>query len=125
MNRLILLVDDDEDGRTMLCEMLRLHGFETESVDSATACLSRLADSEAAIVVTDVQMPVMSGVELCDALRHDHPNIRVIVVSGIGDASTAAVVLALGAVTFLPKPVSLDNLEIELHKALASIPAPA
>jgi FixJ family two-component response regulator len=122
MNRLILLVDDDEDGRTMLCEMLRLHGFEAESVESAYACLARLASSEAAIVVTDIQMPVMSGVELCDALRRDYPNVRVIVISGIGDPAMAAIVMALGAITFLPKPVTLGDLETQLHNALASIP---
>jgi len=119
MRRRILLVDDDEDGRSMLCDALRSRGFDADCVDSAGACLARLTGSQVEVVVTDVQMPEMSGIELCGVLRTAHPAIQVIVISGIGDTTTAAAARAMGALTFLPKPVRLSELEVVLQHALS------
>jgi len=115
----ILVVDDDDDSRFLLCEALRARGFAALSVPSAAAGLIHLARAKVAAVVTDVQMPGMSGIELCRQLRVSHPALAVIVMSSALDDETWAQALAVGATTFMPKPIKVDSLVAELRTLLA------
>jgi DNA-binding NtrC family response regulator len=113
----ILLVDDDDDTRFLMCSMLRKRGFTVETVDSGEACLAHLAVAPVAFVVTDVQMPGMSGVELCRIIRLAYPDVIAIVISGLTTRGVMQEAAGTGAFTFLPKPVSIATLEAALHRA--------
>jgi DNA-binding NtrC family response regulator len=112
-----MLVDDDEDSRFLLSAMLRKRGFIVDTVDSAAACLQHLASKPVAVVVTDVEMPGMSGIDLCKVLRARYPEIAAIVMSGLATAGTSERALESGAFTFLPKPVSASTLAQAIHQA--------
>ncbi len=114
----ILIIDNEDDSRFLLCEALRLRGFTTLSVASANAALLHLARAKIAAIVTDVQMPGMSGIELCRELKRTHPSLGVIVMSSAAADGTWAEAIAAGAVTFVPKPVKVDDLAAELHNLL-------
>ena len=117
----ILIVDDDEDVRFLLSTLLERRGFEVETMDSAASCLEKLRAMPACIVVTDYQMPGMSGLELCTAVRERHPGTIAIVMSGAASPKLAARALDCGAFRFLAKPVSASTLDATLPSALAAV----
>ena len=118
MNGSILIVDDEDDTRMLLCDALRGRGFDAEAVDSAQACLDRLRSRSFDVVVTDVQMPGMSGVDLCALLHERHPDLLPIVLTGMGALDTAVAAIRAGAYDFITKPVKIDALEVAVRRAL-------
>jgi DNA-binding NtrC family response regulator len=116
MRGTILLVDDDEDTRTMLGDLLRARGYQVKEVESAAACLERVRDFPIDIVVTDIQMPGMSGIELCGQLHERFPDVLSIVLTGIGDLDNAIAAIRAGAHDFLIKPAKVDALEVALER---------
>ena len=76
MNGTILIVDDDEDTAALLRDLLRKRGFDATAVSSGRQCLEHLRGHPTDVVVTDVQMPGVSGIELCVTLRERHPDLR-------------------------------------------------
>ncbi|HET9988653.1 MAG TPA: response regulator [Kofleriaceae bacterium] len=120
----ILIVDDDEDVRYLLTVLLTRRGFDVDTFESAASCLERLDTIPACVVVTDVQMPGMSGLDLCAAVRDRHPGTVAIVMSGVASPSLAAEAMDRGAFTFLAKPISASTLDATLHSAMALVEAP-
>ena len=114
----VLVVDDDDDTAELLAELLCRRGYEASSVASAHACLERVAHQRIDLVITDLQMAGMSGVELCQALHELHPELRTLVLTGLGgfDAVTAA--MQAGATAHLTKPVNIAALDLAIVRAL-------
>jgi DNA-binding NtrC family response regulator len=121
MNERILLVDDDDDARMLMCELLRRRGLDVETVDSARACLMCIDASTFDVVVTDVEMPGMSGIELCGVLNERVPPLLSIVVSGLRDLTTRTAALASGAFEFLMKPIKVATLEAAIGRACVQL----
>ena len=121
MSRAILLVDDDDDIRTMMGEGLRRRGFDVETVSSGEACLDRMRSDPADMVVTDIQMPGMSGIELCAALHERYPGLPAIVVTALKDVKTATSAVENGAFALMTKPVKLEALDLAIRTALSSL----
>jgi two-component system response regulator HydG len=117
MNESILLVDDDTDAGMLVCEGLRRRGFQVQVVDSASACLARLDQTLVGVVVTDVQMPGMSGIELCSILRARYPLVVPIVLSGLNTPKNSDAAAASGAFAFLAKPAKLSGLASVIREA--------
>ena len=113
----LLLVDDDEDTRMLLQEGLGRRGFEVGAVASAQECLDWVRDHDVDVVVTDVQMPGVSGVQLCEQLRERHPHVLTIVLTGLGTYDTAIAAVRSGAYDYLAKPVKIDALVVALERA--------
>ena len=118
MNGTILVVDDEEDTAVLLRDSLRKRGFDVESVGSAQAALEHLRTGPADVVVTDVQMAGMSGIELCQELRQRHPDLLPIVLTGQGGLETAIAAIRAGAYDFITKPVKVDALAIAVGRAI-------
>ena len=89
MNGTILIVDDDDDTAVLLRDSLRKRGFAVDAVNSAQQCLEYLRTDPADVVVTDVQMSGMSGIELCQELRQRYPDLLPLVLTGQGGLDTA------------------------------------
>jgi two-component system response regulator HydG len=117
----ILLVDDDEDARTLLCESLRRRGFEAHEVESGQACLDWVRDRKVDVVITDVRMPGISGVELAELLTTRHPNVLTIVLTGYATLDTAISAVRGGAYDYLVKPVKIEALEVAIRRALGHL----
>ena len=84
MDGTILIVDDDEDTAILLRDSLRKRGFDVDAVNSAQQCLEHLRTDPADVVVTDVQMTGMSGIDLCGELRQRYPDLLPLVLTGQG-----------------------------------------
>ncbi|MBL9013647.1 MAG: sigma-54-dependent Fis family transcriptional regulator [Myxococcales bacterium] len=117
----VLLVDDDEDTRGLLCEALARKKLDVRAVGSAAACLEYLRDHDIDVVVSDIQMPGMTGVELCEQLRIRHPHILPIMLTGLGTYDTAISAVRAGAYDYVTKPVKIDALAVVLERAFEHV----
>jgi two-component system response regulator HydG len=114
----VLVVDDESDTRAAMTKLLEVDGFEVDTAADGTAALERLAELPPDIVVTDLDMPIMSGLELLAALRERARELPVIVVTGDTDLRSAVTAMRAGAVDYLTKPVDGEALALAISRAI-------
>src|SRR5436309_15181992 len=114
MPRKALVVDDDADIRDMLAEQLTTHGFEVLTAGNGLEALLHVKRERPAVVVLDVMMPRLGGLEALRRIRAFHPEAKVIIMSGNLHDEVRRQALALGAAGVLEKPVSLPDLLVAL-----------
>lgn len=114
----ILVVDDDDTIRETLDELLS-EDYECDTAETAEQALSKLEAASYDLVLTDITMPGLSGVDLLGLIREKYPATRVILISGIGDQERAQSLIALGAFDFILKPFSLETVEQAVRRAVA------
>lgn len=102
----VALIDDDDSVRRALARRLRVAGYDVEAFVSAKVFLEGGAGNGAACIVTDLQMPGMSGLELQSSLANAGGDVPIVFITGHGDVATSVTAMRGGAVHFLPKPFS-------------------
>ncbi len=120
----ILIVDDDHGQRSLLETFLRSHGYQTQSAASGEAALQLLSEESYAMMISDVRMPGMSGLETLRRVREKHLALPVLLVTAFADIRSAVTAMRDGAVNYLAKPIDLDELITTVRLALdpAAIP---
>ena len=118
MGRSALIVDDEPDMGRLMDAGLRAIGIETRVVDAAAAALALVATEEFDLVLTDLQMPGMNGLELCARLVEQRPDVPVVVVTGHGTLETAIGAIRAGAYDFVQKPIKVETLQLTAERAL-------
>jgi DNA-binding NtrC family response regulator len=113
----ILVVDDDASIRQTFREHLTEAGYEVATAESAEAALGRVAGFDPGVVVTDVRMPDMSGIELLERLHEARPDITVLVITAHEDMSSAVRAMRAGAYDYLVKPLDLDHIDVVIGRA--------
>jgi CheY-like chemotaxis protein len=103
----VLVVDDEEYLARMFCQALQERGFPAESATRPAQALERVRDGACRILVSDILMPQMSGLELMREARRLRPDLKVIFITGLRNVETAVEALKTGASDFLPKPFDL------------------
>ena len=106
----ILIVDDDPGQRSLLNSFLQSQGFETETADSGEQALETLRGGRFDMMISDVRMPGLSGLETLRRARHEHATLPVLLVTAYADIRDAVVAMRDGAVNYLAKPIDLDEL---------------
>jgi DNA-binding NtrC family response regulator len=114
----ILLVDDEEEFVTALAERLELRGLEASIATSGGDALKRIDADEPDLVVLDVLMPGLGGLDVLDQIRKTDPQIKVILLTGRGSAEEDDQSVPLGAFDYLIKPVNIDDLIQKMRVAL-------
>jgi DNA-binding NtrC family response regulator len=114
----VLVVDDEEAQRTVLAGFLRKRGYQVTAVPGAEEALRVAREQSIDLVLTDVRMPGMSGVELLQAVLRLNPEIPVVVMTAFGTVASAVDAMKRGAADYLTKPVDLDELEVIVRRAL-------
>jgi DNA-binding NtrC family response regulator len=114
----VLVIDDDIDTCDMLAAALAGEHVETRTATSARAALELLAAEPFDLVLTDVSMPTMDGLELCARVAQVQPGVPVVVVTGRSDLDTAIGAMRAGAYDFLIKPVDFELLSLVVARAL-------
>jgi two-component system response regulator PilR (NtrC family) len=112
----ILIVDDDEN-RDTLCELLSSE-YRCETAETAEHALAKLAAQRFDVVLTDISMPGLSGMDLLVRVNKEYPDTSVIIISGDGDEEQAQKLLELGAFDYLMKPFRLEVVERSVKGAL-------
>jgi len=111
MNRRIMIVDDDKDALEVYRTRLSHAGFDVEIAESAEQALSRVKKFDPGLIVTDVRMSGMTGLELLSKIREAMEGVYVVVMTGHDDMETAVTAMKSGAFDFLVKPVDPKILE--------------
>ena len=114
----ILIVDDEPGVRTALGGVLRDEGYTVEAVASGEACLERVVEQTFDVVLLDVWMPGIDGLETLQRLRERKVDAQVVVISGHGNVESAVRAIKLGAYDFVEKPLSLDKAVLVVRNAL-------
>jgi two-component system response regulator PilR (NtrC family)/two-component system response regulator HydG len=115
----ILVVDDDAAQRASLKDDLEHEGFAVELADGGRAGVERVKRGGIDLVVSDVKMPDLDGLDLLREVRSVDPSLCVIIITGFGSLDTAIRAVKLGAYDYLPKPFETDHLLLLIDKALA------
>ena len=117
----ILLVDDEAGIRKVLGISLADLGYTVHTADSGVAALAVMEDARPAIVLTDIKMPGMDGIELLKTVKRRYPETEVIMLTGHGDMDLAVESLKFRASDFITKPISDDALTVALARAAEQI----
>jgi len=113
----ILIVDDDAGQRSLLDSFLKLQGFDTVVVPSGEEGLKALAHREISLMISDVRMPGISGLETLRRAREGHPTLPILLVTAYADIREAVGAMRDGAVNYLSKPIDLDELLSSVRQA--------
>ncbi len=114
----ILLVDDEAQILSILSETLEAAGFDVHTCTNGDDAKQYLSDHEPHILVTDLRMPGLSGLDLLKQVRQHHPDMQVIILTGYGDMKSAVEALRLGAYDYLNKPIDAKRLIQTLNNGL-------
>ncbi len=120
MSRTILVVDDEKYIREGLCAALAMDGYEGLEAEDGQQAWATINASPVDLVITDLRMPKMSGMDLLKKIYTTYPTIPVIVLTGHGTIEEAVDAMQNGAVDFLTKPVNLDHLSVLIKKCLSN-----
>lgn len=115
----VLVVDDDADMREWVKEELESEGFSVETAAGGRAGVARVKEGGVDVVVSDVKMPDLDGLDLLREIREVEPSPFVIIVTGFGSIDTAIRAVKLGAYDYITKPFKIDQLLLSIDKALA------
>jgi CheY-like chemotaxis protein len=115
----VLVVDDEEDIRSALVFFLRMQRFHAVGVDSGEAALAAAEADQYDVVITDLRMQGMDGLETARALRRIHPAIQIIIISGYAPEDSRRAAEALGIVGILRKPFELPDIVALVESAMS------
>jgi two-component system nitrogen regulation response regulator NtrX len=114
----ILIVDDEPGVRSSLAAVLRDEGYQVDAVDSGEACLARAARGIFDVIVLDIWLPGMDGLQTLARLRERQVEALVVMISGHGNIESAVRAIKLGAFDFVEKPLSLEKTVLVIGNAL-------
>ena len=114
----ILLVDDEEAIRLALSRFLRMRGYAVETANSGAAALALLERDNFQLMVCDVRMPGITGLELVPQALAIDADLAVVMLSAVSDGPTATRALSSGAYDYLMKPIELSHLRDAVTRAL-------
>ena len=114
----VLIVDDEPNILTSLKRALEMEGYRAITAASGAACLETAAREGPDVVMLDVMMPEMDGLQTLARLREQHPDLPVVMMSGNATIETAVRATKLGAYDFVEKPLSTDKILIAIGNAL-------
>ncbi len=106
----VAIVDDEQDMRQSISQWLALSGFETETFSNATDALKDISNDYPGIIVTDIKMPGMDGMQFLKRIKGIDSNLPVIMITGHGDVPMAVEAMRMGAFDFLEKPFNPDEM---------------
>jgi DNA-binding NtrC family response regulator len=112
-----MLVDDDAAFRHVMAGELRRLGFEVEAVETGEDAVRRIGDDAPDVVLLDLQLPGMSGLDVLRTVNELHPSAEIIMLTGHGSIDTAIESIRAGAFDYVVKPCPLDELEVRIQRA--------
>ena len=114
----ILIVDDDNIFRENLRELLLHEGFSTTSVSSGIEAVDLISSCHFNLVITDLKMPKMNGIEVIEAIRKAHPDLPVILMTAYGGPNERREALEHNASHFITKPFEIDDMVSIINTSL-------
>jgi DNA-binding NtrC family response regulator len=114
----VLVVDDELEMGELVADIARDHGLEPTSITAPALALPMIEEQGFDLVVTDVRMPGMDGIELIEKIRAFDPRVAIIAMTAFGSIDTAVRAVRAGAVDYLPKPFQPEDMALRMEQAL-------
>ena len=114
----ILVVDDEPGMREMLSFSLGMQGFDITTAACGEEAVEKAATNKFDLMITDMKMPGMDGIQTLVAIKKIDPDMETIVATGFGNIETAVLALKEGAFDYVFKPIGVDELDIIIQRAL-------
>lgn len=115
----VLVVDDEQGICDLLCRFLKSRGYEAAYAKDGDSALEMVESFRPNLVLLDIRMPGLSGMEILQILKESHPKLGVIMVTGVDDRDTGIASLGLGADDYITKPLDMDRLALAISVKLA------
>ncbi len=113
----VLLVDDEKDFIEALSARLSARGLEVDVAESGDGALRKVSEKNFDVIILDLSMPGMDGVETLRVIKNDHPDLQVILLTGHATVEKSVEAMKLGAMDFLEKPVDIKVLFEKIKEA--------
>lgn len=113
----VLIVDDEERFRNTMCKLLTVRGISAATAGSGAEALEELGSTPYDLVILDVRMPEMGGVQLLSEIRKTNPDIEAIIMTGYASVDTAKELMKLGAYDYMLKPYQVEDLLEKIEAA--------
>ena len=113
-----LVVDDEPRLRQVLMRLMEMDGFRCDEAANGAEALAILAGTSVPLVLSDLRMPTMDGIELLRQIRARHPDVAVVMITAVADVEVAVSCLAIGAMDYLTKPFHLEEVRARVIQAL-------
>ena len=114
----ILIVDDDPGHRAMLKALLKDWGYRVQEADDGTSAVDAVHTQPFDLILMDVRMSSMSGIEALEEIKNYNPAIPILIMTAYSSVPTAVKALKSGAYDYLTKPLDTDELQLTLQRAL-------
>ena len=114
----VLVVDDDRIARLTTAQRLKKGGYESDAVDNPYAALKRVGEESWDVVLTDLRMPGMSGIEFLRKVKEAHPKIDIILMTAFATVETAVEAMQAGASYYLVKPYGFEEDDLRLKRLM-------
>ena len=116
--RTALVVDDEDGVQYVLSKQLEALGYHCVTASRGREALRKMAEQEFALVMLDIRMPGISGLDLLKRIRREYPETCVVMLTALVDTTTAGEAMSIGADDYIIKPCAQDNLSSRLQRAL-------
>ncbi len=116
----ILIVEDDEAMRSLLKDILDAEGLVAEAVSNGSDALQKVMDQPFDLIITDIQMPGLTGLDILPVIRKLQPEAPVIVITAFGSKEVHRRSFEKGATGYLEKPIHINKLKTLIHKMVSS-----
>ncbi|PIT99865.1 MAG: Fis family transcriptional regulator [Bdellovibrionales bacterium CG10_big_fil_rev_8_21_14_0_10_45_34] len=121
MKARILVVDDEESIREFLDIMLKKEGYEVSCVEDGERAIDALKKKNFHLVISDLQMPKVTGIELLDFCRQNYPGVLFMMITAFGTTESAVDAMKKGAYDYITKPFKIDEVRINIANALRTL----
>jgi DNA-binding response OmpR family regulator len=118
-NKRILVIEDDREMRSLLKDFIEDEGYAVDSVEDGSEAFRKLARETFDLMITDIRMPGLSGLEILPGLKKLLPQAPIIVITAFGSEEVYRRVLERGANAYLEKPIHLEELRILIQKMIS------
>jgi two-component system response regulator AtoC len=118
MKKRILIIEDDEIMRVTIEDSLKASGFQTHSCDRGAAGINALKEEEFSLVITDMRLPDMEGLDALKKIKNINDRVPVVIITAYGTIKDAVAAMRLGAFEYITKPFSLEEFTLVINRAL-------
>jgi len=116
----ILIIEDDEEMRSLLKDSMEEEGFETDSVSNGSDGLRKLVKESFNLIITDIRMPGLTGLDILPGIKKLQPEVPVIVITAFGSEEVYRRSIGRGAAGYLEKPIHTNKLKTLIHEMVFS-----
>jgi len=118
MSARVLIVDDEEIVIRSCLRILDGNGYQIDTANDGHEALRKIEDNPCDVMILDIMMPNLSGLEVLRRVKETHPDMAVIMITGLAEIETAVQAMKLGAFDYIPKPFEPDELKLVVQRAL-------